>query len=105
METALAISSLRNDKDLPNRYKDHPLHKSSIDEETPTVVVEQDSSSEDEEERVRAEPNPDTYKPYLPLYPSIHGLIFKLVSLDFVLTRHRVYSTTIRISFRQDPTA
>ena len=49
-------------------YKDHPLHKSSIDEETPRVVVEQDSSSDDEEERVRAEPNPDTYKPPVP-YP------------------------------------
>ena len=68
METALAISSLRSRKDLQDPYKDHPLHKSSIDEETPTVVVEQDSSSEDEEERVRAESNPDTYKP-LVLYP------------------------------------
>ena len=44
----------------------HPLHKSSIDEETPTIVVEQDSSSKDEEERARAEPNPDTYKPPVP---------------------------------------
>ena len=68
VETALAISSLRSSKDLTNPYKDHPLHKSSIDEETPTVVVEQDSSSEDEEERMRAEPNPDTYKPPVP-YP------------------------------------
>ena len=66
VETALAISSLRSGKDLPDPYKDHPLHKSSIDEETPTVVVEQDSSSEDEEERVRAKPNPDTYKPHMP---------------------------------------
>ena len=63
VETALAISSLQSGKDLPDPYKYHPLHKSSIDEETPTVVVEQDSSSEDEEERVRAEPNLDTYKP------------------------------------------
>ena len=63
VETALAISSLQSGKDLPDPYKDHPLHKSSIDEETPTVVVEQDSSSKDEEERVRAEPNLDTYKP------------------------------------------
>ena len=50
VETALAISSLRSGKDLPDPYKDHPLHKSSIVEETPTDVVEQDSSSEDEEE-------------------------------------------------------
>ena len=46
VETALAISSLRRSKDLPHPYKDHPLNKSLIDEETPTVVVEQDSSSE-----------------------------------------------------------
>ena len=68
VETALAISSLRSNKDLPDPYKDHPLHKSSIVEETSTVVVEQDSSSDDEEERVRVEPNPDTYKPPVP-YP------------------------------------
>ena len=66
METTLAISSLHNSKDLSDPYKDHPLHKSSIDEETPTVVVEQDSSSEDEEEQVRAEPNLDSYKPLVP---------------------------------------
>ena len=48
VETALAISSLRSSKDLLDPYKDHPLHKSSIVEETLTVVVEQDSSSEDE---------------------------------------------------------
>ena len=69
VEAALAISSLRSGKDLPNPYKDHPLHKSSIDDETPTIVVEQDSSSfDDEEERVRGEPNPNTYKPHVP-YP------------------------------------
>ena len=68
VEGALAISSLRSSKDLPHPYEDHPLHKSSIDNETPTVVVEQDSSFDDEEERVRAEPNPDTYKPLVP-YP------------------------------------
>ena len=51
MEIALAISSLRSGKDLPDPYNDHPLHKSLKDEETPTAVVEQDSSFEDEEER------------------------------------------------------
>ena len=60
VEAALAILSLRSGKDLPNPYKDHPLHKSSIDDKTSIVVVEQDSSSDDEEERVRVEPNPDT---------------------------------------------
>ena len=68
VETALAISSLRSCKDLPDPYKDHPLHKSSIDEETLTVVVYQGSSLEDEEERVRAKPKPYTYKPLVP-YP------------------------------------
>ena len=68
MEAALVISSLRSGKDLPDPYKGHPLHKSSIDDETLIVVVEQDSSSDDEEERVRVEPNPDTYKPPMP-YP------------------------------------
>ena len=68
VEVALAISSLRSGKDLPDPYKDHPLHKSSIDDETPTVVVEQDCSSDDDEERVRVELNPDTYKPPVP-YP------------------------------------
>ena len=52
METALAISSLRSGKDLPDPYKDHPLHKGTIDEEIPIVVAEQDNSSEDEEERM-----------------------------------------------------
>ena len=68
VETALAISSLRSGKDLPDPYKYHLLHKSSIDEEIPPVKVEQYSSSKDEEEQVRAEPNPDTYKPPVP-YP------------------------------------
>ena len=52
MEVALAISSIRSGKDLPDPYKDHPLHESSIVEETPIVVVQQDSSLQDEEERV-----------------------------------------------------
>ena len=66
VETALAISSLRSGKDLPDPYKHHPLHKSSIVEETLTVVVEQDRSLEDEEKQVRAEPNHDTYKQSVP---------------------------------------
>ena len=35
VEATLAISSLRSGNDLPDLYKDHPLQKSSIDEETP----------------------------------------------------------------------
>ena len=39
------------------------------------------------------------FDPYLPLYPSIRELIFKLVSWDFILTRDRVYSRTARVCF------
>ena len=63
VEATLAILSLRSGMDLPDPYKDHPLHKSLIDDETSKVVVEQDNSSNDEEEQVPAEPNLDTYKP------------------------------------------
>ena len=66
METTLAISSLQSSKDLPDPYKDRPLHKSSIDEETLTVIVELDSSWEDEEERARAKLNLDIHKPHMP---------------------------------------
>ena len=79
VETALVISSLWSGMDLLDPYKDHPLHKSSIDEETPIVVVEQDSSSEDKEEWVRAKPNPDTYKPPMP-YPQALGKLKAKVS-------------------------
>ena len=82
VETALAISSLQSGKDLPDPHKDHPLHKSSIDEETLTVVVEQDSSSEDEEEQVRAEPNPDTYKPPVPYPQALSKLRAKVSETD-----------------------
>ena len=82
VETALAISSLRSGKDLPDPYKDHPLHKSSIDEETSTIVVEQDSSSNDEEERVRAEPNPNTYKPPIPYPQALRKLKAKVSESD-----------------------
>ena len=68
VERALVISTLQSGKDLPDPYKDHPFHKGSIDEETPIAVPEQDISFEDEGEQTRAEPNPNTYKPYVP-YP------------------------------------
>ena len=67
MKTALAISSLQSDKDLPDPYKDHLFHQGSIEEETP-IIVEHDSDSEDEKEQATAEPNPDKYKPLVP-YP------------------------------------
>ena len=39
VEAALGISSLRSGKDIPDPYKDHPLHKRLIDEETLTVMI------------------------------------------------------------------
>ena len=67
METTLSISSLRSGKELPDPYKDHPIHQGPIEEEEAPIIVEQDSS-EDEEEQATAELNPDTYKPPVP-YP------------------------------------
>ena len=68
VETTLSISSLRSGKDLPDPYKDHPIHQGPIEEEEAPIIVEHDSDSEDEEEQVKAKPNPDTYKPHVP-YP------------------------------------
>ena len=65
VETTLAISSLRSGKDLPDPYKDHPIHQSLIMEDTP-IIVKHKSDLEDEEEQTKAEPNPDTYKPPVP---------------------------------------
>ena len=66
VETALAISSLRSGKALPDPDKDHPIHQGSIEEKETPIIVEQDSDSEDEQ--VTAEPNPEKYKPLVP-YP------------------------------------
>ena len=63
----LAISSLWSGKDLPDPYKDHPIHQGPIEEETP-IIVKHDSDSEDEEEQAKAETNLDKYKPLVP-YP------------------------------------
>ena len=68
VETALAISSLRSGKDLPDPYKDHPIHQGPIEEKETPIIVEQDSDSEDEEVRATVEPYPDKYKPHVP-YP------------------------------------
>ena len=68
VEMALAILSLRSGKDLPDPYKDHPIHQGLIEEKEASIIVEQDSDLEDEEEHVTAEPNPDKYKPHVP-YP------------------------------------
>ena len=68
VEMALAISSLRSGKDLPDPYKDHPIHQGLIEEKETPIIVEQDSDSEDEEEQDTVEPNLDKYKPPVP-YP------------------------------------
>ena len=46
--SALAISSLRSGKNLPDPYKDHPIHQGLIEEEEAPIIVEQDSSEEEE---------------------------------------------------------
>ena len=49
VETTLVISSLRSRKDLPDPYKDHPIHQGWTKEET-LIIVERDNDSEDKEE-------------------------------------------------------
>ena len=68
VEMTLAISSLRSGKDLPDPFKDHPIHQGPIKEEETPIIFKHDSDSVDEEEHTEAEPNPDTYKPLVP-YP------------------------------------
>ena len=65
METSLAISSLWSGKDLPDPYKDHPIHQGPIEEEETPIIIEHNSDSKDKEEHAKAEPNPDTYKPHV----------------------------------------
>ena len=65
---ALAVLSLQSGEDLPDPYKDHPIHQGPIEEEEAPIIVEHDSDSIDEEEQTKAEPNLDTYKPPMP-YP------------------------------------
>ena len=43
VETALAISSLRSGKDLPDPYKDHPIHRGLIEEDEAPIIVEKNS--------------------------------------------------------------
>ena len=45
----LAISSLVSGKNLPDPYKDHPIHQGSIEEEETPIIIEQDSSEDEEE--------------------------------------------------------
>ena len=50
VETTLEILSLQSGKDLPDPYKDHPIHQGPIEEEETPIIVKHDSDSEDEEE-------------------------------------------------------
>ena len=50
IESALAISSLRSGKALPDPYKDHPFHQAQNEEKEIPIIIEQDTDSEDEEE-------------------------------------------------------
>ena len=68
VETALKISSLRSGKDLPDPYKDHPIHQGSIEEKETRIIIEHDRDSKDKKEQAKAQPNIDTYKPHVP-YP------------------------------------
>ena len=56
VETTLAISSLRSGKDLPDPYKDHPIHQGPIEEKETSIIAEQDISKDEEE--AMAEPSP-----------------------------------------------
>ena len=68
VESALAISSLRSGKALPDPYKDHPFHQGQNEEKETSIILKQDNDLEDEEEQVTAKPNPEKYKPPVP-YP------------------------------------
>ena len=68
VEMALAISSLQSRKDLPDPYKDLPIHQGPIEEKKTSIIVEQDSDSMDKEEQATTELNPEKYNPHVP-YP------------------------------------
>ena len=82
METALAISSLRSGKDLPNPYKDHPIHQGPIEEEETPIIIEHESDSDDEEEQTKAEPNPNTYKSPVPYPQALNRPKAKINEID-----------------------
>ena len=72
VETKLEISSLQSGKDLPDPYKDHPIHQRPIEEEEIPIIIEHDNDFEDNKEQAKVEPNPHTYKPLVP-YPQAHN--------------------------------
>ena len=75
-EEAYAILGLFSGKVLVDPHKDHKHHKDSTEEKDdqscPTNILEEDSDDEEalEEELIRAEPNPEIYKPLVP-YPHL----------------------------------
>ena len=53
VEATLAISSLWSGKDLPDLYKDHPIHQVPIEKEEAPIIVEHDNDLKDKEEHER----------------------------------------------------
>ena len=66
-----AILGLHSGKVLVDPHKDHMRHKDRLEEKddqsSPMIIPEEDS---DDEEQIRAEPNPEVYKPLVP-YPQL----------------------------------
>ena len=75
-EEAYALLGLRSGKILVDPHKDHKSHrdpnKEKDDQSSPMSIPEADSKDEDvpDEELIRAEPNPEVYKPLVP-YPHL----------------------------------
>ena len=75
-EEAHVISGLHSGKVLVDHHKDHKSHKNPYEEKddqfSPTIILEEDSKDEEapEEKLIRAEPNPEVYKPPVP-YPHL----------------------------------
>ena len=71
-----AILGLRSGKVFVDPHKDHKSHKNpneeKDDQSSPTIIPDEDSEDEEtpNEELIRAEPNPEVYKPPVP-YPHL----------------------------------
>ena len=75
-EEAHAISGLHSGKVLVDPHKDHKCHQDphqeKDDQSSPTIILEEDSKDEEapNKQLIRAEPNPEVYKPSVP-YPHL----------------------------------
>ena len=76
LQEAHAISGLQSDNVLVDPHKDYPGHKDpnekKDDKSSLTIISEEDSKDEEapDKELIRAEPNPEVYKPLVP-YPHL----------------------------------